>query len=169
MIFLAQGCGFVRTAPLFACLLSVQLLGCASTVTPCPASATSTDTGVATLETSPSSEPKAAAPAVAPPALSLWTESPRRQAILDFVAEVSDPKRPSFVPTAERIAVFDNDGTLWSEQPMYVQLAFALDRIKALSPEHPEWKKKQPYKAVLEGDMKTLTALGNAGLIPLMM
>ena len=60
------------------------------------------------------------------------------------------------MPPAERIAVFDNDGTLWLEQPMYVQLAFALDRVKALAPQHPEWKDKQPFKAVLEGDMKAL-------------
>jgi FMN phosphatase YigB (HAD superfamily) len=60
------------------------------------------------------------------------------------------------VPAAERIAVFDNDGTLWSEQPMYFQLLFVFDRIRAMATDHPEWQTKQPYKAVIEGDMKTL-------------
>jgi hypothetical protein len=73
------------------------------------------------------------------------------------------------VPPEDRIATFDNDGTLWIEQPMYVQLAFALDRVKALAPEHPEWKDKQPFKAALEGDMKTLAASGEKGLIELIM
>ena len=72
------------------------------------------------------------------------------------------------MPPAERIATFDNDGTLWIEQPMYVQLAFALDRVKALAPQHPEWKTKQPFKAVLEGDMKALAAAGEKGLVELM-
>jgi phosphoserine phosphatase len=70
---------------------------------------------------------------------------------------------------AERVAVFDNDGTLWLEQPMYVQLAFALDRVKALAAQHPEWKDKQPFKAVLEGDMKALAAAGEHGLVELIM
>ena len=76
---------------------------------------------------------------------------------------------PDFVPRAERIATFDNDGTLWVEQPMYVQLAFALDRVKALAPQHPEWKDKQPFKAVLEGDMKALAESGEQGLVELIM
>ena len=67
---------------------------------------------------------------------------------------------PDFVPRARRIAVFDNDGTLWSEQPMYVQLAFALDRVKELAPNHPEWRTEQPFKAALEGDMKIARRLG---------
>ena len=70
-----------------------------------------------------------------------------------------------FVPVAQRIAVFDNDGTLWAEQPMYFQLAFALDRVKALAPTHPEWKDKQPFKGVLEGDMKAVAATGEHGLL----
>ena len=69
-----------------------------------------------------------------------------------------------FVPPAERIATFDNDGTLWVEHPMYVQMAFILDRVKALSPLHPEWKDTQPFKAALEGDMKTLAEYGEQGL-----
>ena len=73
------------------------------------------------------------------------------------------------MPPAERIATFDNDGTLWCEHPMYVQLAFALDRVKALAPQHPEWKDKQPFKAALEGDMKTLAASGERGIGELVM
>ncbi len=74
-----------------------------------------------------------------------------------------------FVPVSERLAVFDNDGTLWAEKPMYVQLAFALDRVKALAPGHPEWKDTQPFKAVLEGDMKTVAAGGEHALLELIM
>jgi phosphoserine phosphatase len=74
-----------------------------------------------------------------------------------------------FVAPAERIAVFDNDGTLWCEQPMYVQLAFALDRVKALAPMHPEWKEQRPFKAVLDGDFKALAATGEKGLVELVM
>ena len=71
---------------------------------------------------------------------------------------VTNPAGKDFVPAAARIAVFDNDGTLWAEQPMYFHLAFALDRVRALAPSHPEWKTKQPFKAVLDGDMKALAA-----------
>lgn len=81
-----------------------------------------------------------------------WHSSKAKTAIIDFVASVTDKNSNSFVPLAERIAVFDNDGTLWSEQPAYFQLFFAIDRIKALSKDHPEWKEIQPYKAVLEND-----------------
>jgi len=85
------------------------------------------------------------------------------------VSRVTVQGGSDFVPPAERVAVFDNDGTLWLEQPMYVQLAFALDRVKALAPLHPEWKDKQPFKAVLEGDMKALAAAGEHGLVELVM
>ena len=87
-----------------------------------------------------------------------------RTAIISFVAAVTTQGAPDFVPADERIAVFDNDGTLWVEQPMYVQLAFALDRVKALAPQNPEWKTTQPFKAVLDGDMKALAAAGEKGL-----
>ena len=83
-----------------------------------------------------------------------WNDTPTKQAIVDFVGRVTKTGGPDFVAPAERIATFDNDGTLWVEQPMYVQLAFALDRVKSMAPLHPEWKDKQPFKAVLEGDMK---------------
>ena len=96
-----------------------------------------------------------------------WNEGANKQAITDFVARVTQQGGPDFVPSAERIATFDNDGTLWVEHPMYVQLAFALDRVKALAPLHPEWNDKQPFKAVLEGDMKTLAESGEHGLLQL--
>jgi phosphoglycolate phosphatase-like HAD superfamily hydrolase len=82
---------------------------------------------------------------------------------------VTDPQGPDFVPEAERIAVFDNDGTLWSEQPAYFQLFFAVDRVKAMAPEHPEWKTQQPFKAVLEDDMEALAAAGEHGVVELVM
>jgi hypothetical protein len=98
-----------------------------------------------------------------------WNEGATKRAIIDFVARVTRQGGSDFVPPAERIATFDNDGTLWVEQPMYVQLAFALDRVMAMAPQHPEWKDTQPFKAVLEGDMKALAASGEHGLIELVM
>jgi hypothetical protein len=98
-----------------------------------------------------------------------WNDGARKQAIIEFVARVTRQGGPDFVPPAERIAVSDNDGTLWSEHPMYVQLAFALDRVKAMAPLRPEWKDKQPFKAALEGDMKTLAESGEHGLLDLVM
>jgi len=89
-----------------------------------------------------------------------WNDGAVKTSIVDFVARVTTQGTPDFVPPAERIATFDNDGTLWSEQPVYFQLQFALDRIKAMAPQHPEWKTKQPFKAVLDGDMKALMAGG---------
>ena len=98
-----------------------------------------------------------------------WNEGEARQAITEFVENVTTAGGESFVPAAERIAVFDNDGTLWAEHPMYFQLMFALDRVKALAPMHPEWKQKQPFKAVLEGDVKTALAGGKHALLELVM
>ena len=98
-----------------------------------------------------------AAPAAADP-LPSWNDTAPKAAIVAFVEKVTKEGSPDFVPEPERIAVFDNDGTLWVEQPMYTQFAFALDRVKALAPQHPEWKTTQPFKAVLEGDMKALAA-----------
>lgn len=89
-----------------------------------------------------------------------WNEGPSRKAIETFVQAVTEDGSKDFVPPAERIAVFDNDGTLWSEQPMYFQLLFALAEVKRMAPEHPEWKQQQPFKAVLEDDQKTLAAGG---------
>jgi len=106
--------------------------------------------------------------AVADPLLS-WNDGPTRQAITDFVTAVTTEAGADYVPPAERIAVFDNDGTLWIEQPMYVQLAFVLDRLKAMAPEHPQWQEEQPFKAALEGDMATLGDAGLEGLMQLLM
>jgi phosphoserine phosphatase len=106
--------------------------------------------------------------AVADP-LSSWNDGATKQAIVEFVAQVSDPDSPSFVPIAERIAVFDNDGTLWAEQPLYVQLIFALDRVKVLAADHPEWANTQPFKAVLENDLDTVLAGGHHALLELVM
>ncbi|MGO7668465.1 MULTISPECIES: HAD family hydrolase [Rhizobium] len=98
-----------------------------------------------------------------------WNETASKSAIVSFVAKVTGQGSPDFIPEPERVAVFDNDGTLWVEQPMYTQLAFALDRVKVLAPQHPEWKETQPFKAVLEGDMKALAASGEKGLVELIM
>jgi hypothetical protein len=105
----------------------------------------------------------------AAPILPSWTEGAARDAIIDFVARVTDPADPDFVPEAERIAVFDNDGTLWSEQPMYVQLAFVVDRVKAMAAEHPEWRDRQPFKGVLEDDLRAVAAAGEHGLLEMVM
>jgi hypothetical protein len=116
----------------------------------------------------------AAALAIAPvaaaaDALPSWNEGAARTAIVDFVQRVTAAGGADFVPVPERIAVFDNDGTLWPEQPMYVQLAFVLDRVKALVREHPAGKGQQPFKAALEGDLKTVSAGGEHALLELVM
>jgi haloacid dehalogenase-like hydrolase len=98
-----------------------------------------------------------------------WNDGATKQAILNFVSAVTREGLPDFVPPAERIATFDNDGTLWVEHPMYTQLAFVLDRVKATAPIHPEWTNTQPFKAALEGDMKTLGATGEHGMAELVM
>ncbi|MEI2302012.1 HAD family hydrolase [Ensifer sp. MJa1] len=98
-----------------------------------------------------------------------WNDNAPKAAIVAFVEKVSKENSPDFIPEPERIAVFDNDGTLWVEHPMYVQPAFALDRVKAEAAAHPEWKDTQPFKAVLEGDMKALAAAGEKGLVELIM
>jgi phosphoglycolate phosphatase-like HAD superfamily hydrolase len=98
-----------------------------------------------------------------------WNDRLAKQAIFEFVQATTDKSSPVFVPPAERIATFDNDGTLWPSHPMYTQLAFALDRIKALAPQHPEWKSKQPFKAVLDNDLEALGAAGKKGLVELVM
>jgi hypothetical protein len=98
-----------------------------------------------------------------------WNDGPSKKSIVEFVKKVTTESGPDFMPPAERIAVFDNDGTLWSEQPMYFQLFFVMDRVKAMAPEHPEWKQKQPFKAVLEGDIKAVMAGGKGALLELAM
>jgi phosphoserine phosphatase len=98
-----------------------------------------------------------------------WNEGSAKQSIVDFVQRVTTVGSKEFVPEPERVAVFDNDGTLWIEQPMYVQLAFALDRVKALAPDHPEWRGMQPFKAALAGDLETVAAGGEHALVELIM
>ncbi|GEP06789.1 haloacid dehalogenase [Methylobacterium oxalidis] len=98
-----------------------------------------------------------------------WNESASKQAITDFVSRVTQTGGSNYVEPAERIAVFDNDGTLWTEHPMYVQLAFALDRVKTMAPMHREWTNKQPFQAVLDGDMAALAASGERGMMELVM
>ena len=94
-----------------------------------------------------------------------WNDGPAKNNIIAFVQAVTDQSSKDFVQPAERIAVFDNDGTLWSEQPMYFELLFALDEVKRNAPQHPEWKTTQPFKAVLENDHKALAAAGMDGII----
>jgi phosphoglycolate phosphatase-like HAD superfamily hydrolase len=98
-----------------------------------------------------------------------WNDGPVKKAILEFVAEVTNEKGGQYVEPAERIATFDNDGTLWVESPMYTQALFAFDRVKELAPQHPEWKTTQPFKGVLEGDMKAVGATGMKGLMEIIM
>jgi phosphoglycolate phosphatase-like HAD superfamily hydrolase len=100
--------------------------------------------------------------------LASWNDGAAKTSIKDFVARVTTEGGADFVPPAERIAAFDNDGTLWAEQPVYFQLAFAFDRVKALSEEHPEWKTQQPFRAVLENDKAALAAAGEKGLLQIM-
>jgi phosphoglycolate phosphatase-like HAD superfamily hydrolase len=97
-----------------------------------------------------------------------WNDGASKKAITDFVGRVTRVEGADFVAPAERIAVFDNDGTLWSEQPIYFQAAFAFDRVKALAPRHPDWRERQPFKGVLEGDMKAVAASGERGLLELL-
>ncbi|MXN64902.1 haloacid dehalogenase-like hydrolase [Stappia sp. GBMRC 2046] len=98
-----------------------------------------------------------------------WNDGASKQAIVEFVEAVTTDGGADFVAPADRIATFDNDGTLWVEHPIYTQLAFALDRVKALAPDHPEWKTTQPFKAVLDNDMEALGKIGEKGLVELVM
>jgi phosphoserine phosphatase len=96
--------------------------------------------------------------------LASWSEGPTKTAIVEFIAAVTDAGGEDYVKPADRIATFDNDGTLWVEYPMYTQVLFAFQRVRELAPQHPEWKTKQPFKALLEGDMKTVGASGMKGI-----
>jgi len=108
-----------------------------------------------------------AAPTVA--VLPSWNDGPARAAIVAFVTAVTTEGGKDFVPVPQRIATFDNDGTLWSEQPLYFQFLFVIDRVRAMAADHPEWKTTQPFKAALEGDQKALAAAGEKGLLQLLM
>jgi len=116
--------------------------------------------GLAALATSPL---QAAEP------LPSWNDTAPKMALIEFVEKVTQEGSSDFVPPEQRIATFDNDGTLWVEYPMYTQALFAFDRIKKLAPEHPEWKTTQPFKALLEGDMKTVGDSGMKGLMEIVM
>lgn len=94
-----------------------------------------------------------------------WNEGSVKRSILDFIARTTAPGGPDWVPVAERIACFDNDGTLWTEQPIYVQIAFAVDRVKAMAPQHPDWRTREPFRSVLADDRAALAALGEKGFL----
>jgi phosphoglycolate phosphatase-like HAD superfamily hydrolase len=98
-----------------------------------------------------------------------WNDGAAKKSVVEFVAKVTKEGGPDFVPPAERIAVFDNDGTLWSEQPVPVQFYFVADRVKALAPQHPEWKTKEPFASLLRGDVKGALEGGDHGLMELFM
>jgi phosphoglycolate phosphatase-like HAD superfamily hydrolase len=110
----------------------------------------------------------AAAPAQAPDSLPSWNDGPVKKSITDFVPRVTTLGSADFVPRDQRVATFDNDGTLWAEQPMYFQIIFAMDRVKALANQHPDWKRKQPFKSVLDDNRNTLAALGEKGFLQIM-
>jgi phosphoglycolate phosphatase-like HAD superfamily hydrolase len=107
--------------------------------------------------------------ALAADPLPSWNNGPAKQSIIAFVEKVTKPGSPNFVPVPERIATFDNDGTLWCEKPLAVQLYFVRDRVKALAPQHPEWQTKEPYASVLKGDLKGVMAGGERGLVEMLM
>jgi phosphoglycolate phosphatase-like HAD superfamily hydrolase len=98
-----------------------------------------------------------------------WNDGPAKARIVAFVRAVTDQGGKDYVPPAERIATFDNDGTLWAEQPMYFQLLFALDRVKALAPKHPEWKTKEPFASLLKGDVSKALAGGEKAIAEIVM
>jgi len=114
----------------------------------------------------PADRPAQGEPAAALPS---WNEGPAKQAIFAFVARTTEPGSPDFVAPAERIAVFDNDGTLWAEQPMYFQLCFALDRVKQLAPAHPDWKDSEPFASLLRGEVQAALAGGEAAIAQILM
>jgi phosphoglycolate phosphatase-like HAD superfamily hydrolase len=137
-----------NTRPLGLVLCALFVLSCASSQKP------------------DAEEPKAGmeAEAFVDP-LPSWNDTETKATIVDFVRAVTDPDDPAFVESEERVATFDNDGTLWVEQPEYAELAFALHRVKDLAKVHPEWKTQAPFKAVIEGDKEALVAAGNRGLV----
>lgn len=119
----------------------------------------------ACAESSPDASSTAGHASRSADALPSWNEGATKRAILDFVTEVADEESPDYVPPAERIAVFDNDGTLWSEQPLYFQLAFALAQVRVMAVEHPEWRETEPFRAVLEDDREALAGFGEHEIV----
>jgi len=116
---------------------------------------------VATLAISPAAQAQAPLPS--------WNDGPAKQAILQFVAKVTNEGGPDYVRPGDRIATFDNDGTLWVEQPIYTQFVFLIDRVKQQAPQHPEWKTEQPFAAVLAGDLPKVASSGVKGMVELTM
>ena len=106
---------------------------------------------------------------VAADSLPSWNDTAPKKAIVTFVERVTKEGSPDFVPVAERIATFDNDGTLWAEQPIYFQLLFAIDRVKALAPQHPEWNTQEPFASLLKGDMKRALEGGEHAILEIVM
>ena len=102
--------------------------------------------------------------AAAAEVLPSWNDGPSKRAIVKFVTDVTTTGSPTFVPVGDRLAVFDNDGTLWCEQPIYFQFAFALDQVKAMAPKHPEWKTQEPFASILKGDLNGMLASGEKGI-----
>lgn len=139
--------------------------GCASAAPPAAAEPEPAPASVA-APAAASADAAARVPAPADP-LPSWRNGATKEAIVAFVARVTKSGSADFVPLPERIATFDNDGTLWSEQPIYIQLAFALDRVRELAPSHPEWKTTEPFKSVLAGDLKAALAGGEKSLLAL--
>ena len=103
--------------------------------------------------------------AIAQESLASWNEGKNKTNVMQYVKAVTDKNSADFIPVKDRIAVFDNDGTLWAEQPMYFQLFFAIDRIKSLAPNHPKWKTIEPFKSLLENDIKGMLKSGKKGLL----
>ena len=112
--------------------------------------------------------PPATASAPAADPLPSWNQGTAKQSIVDFVGRVTRQGGPDFVPPPERIATFDNDGTLWSEKPVPFQVVFAFDRVKALAPQHPEWKTREPFASLLKGDLAGVAASGEKGVLAIM-
>jgi phosphoserine phosphatase len=110
-----------------------------------------------------------ALPSFAADPLPSWNDTASKKAIVSFVEKVTKPGAPDFVPPAERIATFDQDGTLWAEQPMYFQFFFALDRVKVLAPQHPEWKEKEPFASLLKGNVKGALTGGERAMLEIVM
>lgn len=153
-------------------LLGTLLVGTGSLFSVGCASSQSTEPAACPADAAPAPSDNQTPAAVAatqpvPAVLASWNDTESKRAILQFVAQVTEPGEAQFLPPEARVAVFDNDGTLWVEKPLYTQLAFALDRVKALSAQHPEWKKKAPFRAVLENDTAALSKLGPQDLLQL--
>ena len=117
----------------------------------------------------PSSTEPVAAPAPPPDPLPSWNDSATKRQIIEFVQTVTDPEVASFVEKENRIATFDNDGTLWVEQPLYTELTFAVARVTALAPTHPEWKRQEPFKSLLAGNTEGVLATGQRGLVEILL